>query len=958
MMLSVKSLLRNALFRSAAKKNSAIFSVSANFTRSAPIAAVNYESAYGVVFGEENPEVAFLGTGPMALSMAANIVKSATNEGVSPPKVVLLTEQDSYYNALKSNGFKVVDERDGSVINVGADQLIVVKSVDEYKSVSQSHPQMIFGTMQMGQKVDRWDLVQIAKERANGAKITVLTAANGIPFSTMLEKVGDNGAVNIGHATLYAKGRVDFNDSQITVTTTDHGKISVGAVGEHKNAEHFGMVKTIMEGPVYSVEVSNDAASEAMNKVIRNLTNCICLGLTTAQYHISGSTSDVKAMAYGAHIKKAVFFNTLNKATYQAGRALGLSPKECAQQIVENLKYVLGPSASKIDLDYVLNRFEEGLTEIKTLEKQKNSSAETRSRMFNELSSSISKKMRKKLYDQVGSTHPPTDAQAAALAAPKVGYFGKFIPNKPIENKITELIRLGEKRNCQHSHMDVLYAFSEIYDAYNKAVKNQTVFKMPKSFFDVIEEGDNEARLLANVDPRVLKLDWRRAEIGNSNGISVAAMRKQWLGESAIRNAKLIAELTKKGFTFLRYDVGGVGLPEAEAVIQARKDLAAGNNKYSPIAEREVLESLAGFYTETGSGRKFKPSEVMVLGVRAKGALPWMLDFVGNGPVFVPRPTYNPNPSAGLFHHREVLSFDITGPHRYAPMIEAVARHKGAGLIVLPIIGNPFSTTLSEEEEQGFIDILHNNKVMGFFGDHAYRGYNIYKDASGKIQNIAPTRDVMEKGGFYDESPNDPVSGEMRNFRVTTHSSSKLFNDASGSGTVAAHKHTISFLGDMLRGSFTQAHQRDRRTIPAIVENIDFDAPRRWMGAMNEFDKIVASRVPGFRDLGADCPPFKCYEATEWLRRHDFRPEEAQHYFMSRSPGLCGIFGGFGPGSNEIFRLGFTGEAPERASLCAEKFVEYANDEEAIAKFKAREDENTKAFFIALEEIQKAEENV
>lgn len=254
----------------------------------------------------------------------------------------------------------------------------------------------------------------------------------------------------------------------------------------------------------------------------------------------------------------------------------GLSPKECAQQIVENLKYVLGPSASKIDLDYVLNRFEEGLTEIKTLEKQKNSSAETRSRMFNELSSSISKKMRKKLYDQVGSTHPPTDAQAAALAAPKVGYFGKFIPNKPIENKITELIRLGEKRNCQHSHMDVLYAFSEIYDAYNKAVKNQTVFKMPKSFFDVIEEGDNEARLLANVDPRVLKLDWRRAEIGNSNGISVAAMRKQWLGESAIRNAKLIAELTKKGFTFLRYDVGGVGLPEAEAVIQARKDLAAG----------------------------------------------------------------------------------------------------------------------------------------------------------------------------------------------------------------------------------------------------------------------------------------------------------------------------------------------------------------------------------------------
>ena len=214
---------------------------------------------------------------------------------------------------------------------------------------------------------------------------------------------------------------------------------------------------------------------------------------------------------------------------------------------------------------------------------------------------------------------------------------------------------------------------------------------------------------------------------------------------------------------------------------------------------------------------------------------------------------------------------------------------------------------------------------------------------------------VMEKGGFYDESPRDPVTGEMRNFRVTTHSSSKLFNDASGCGTVAAHKHTISFLGDMLRGSFTQAHQRDRRTIPAIVENIDFDAPRRWYGAMEAFNKIVDGKVPGFRDLGADCPPFKTWDATEWLRKHDLHPEEAQHYFMSRSPGLCGIFGGFGPGSNEIFRLGFTGEAPERAPLCAEKFIEYANDDKAIAMFKAKEDELTKVFYKALNEIQEAE---
>ena len=58
---------------------------------------------------------------------------------------------------------------------------------------------------------------------------------------------------------------------------------------------------------------------------------------------------------------------------------------------------------------------------------------------------------------------------------------------------------------------------------------------------------------------------------------------------------------------------------------------------------------------------------------------------------------------------------------------------------------------------------------------------------------------------------------------------------------------------------------------------------------------------------------------------------------------------------NEIFRLGFTGEAPERAPLCAEKFVEYANDEKAIALFKAKEDDLTKAFYKAFNEIQAAE---
>ena len=46
--------------------------------------------------------------------------------------------------------------------------------------------------------------------------------------------------------------------------------------------------------------------------------------------------------------------------------------------------------------------------------------------------------------------------------------------------------------------------------------------------------------------------------MNNKKGISVSAKRKQWLGESAIRNAKLIGELTAQGLSFLRFDVGGV----------------------------------------------------------------------------------------------------------------------------------------------------------------------------------------------------------------------------------------------------------------------------------------------------------------------------------------------------------------------------------------------------------------
>lgn len=52
-------------------------------------------------------------------------------------------------------------------------------------------------------------------------------------------------------------------------------------------------------------------------------------------------------------------------------------------------------------------------------------------------------------------------------------------------------------------------------------------------------------------------------------------------------------------------------------------------------------------------------------------------------------------------------------------MIEALRKHKGSGLVVVPIIGNPFSTTLTEEEEDGFIEVLRENKSLGWFGDHA-----------------------------------------------------------------------------------------------------------------------------------------------------------------------------------------------------------------------------------------------
>ena len=73
---------------------------------------------------------------------------------------------------------------------------------------------------------------------------------------------------------------------------------------------------------------------------------------------------------------------------------------------------------------------------------------------------------------------------------------------------------------------------------------------------------EDETRLLSNIDQRVLKHDWRSAEAKSQGGVSVSAQRKHWLGESAIRNAKLIGQLTAEGLSFLRFDVGGVSLPE------------------------------------------------------------------------------------------------------------------------------------------------------------------------------------------------------------------------------------------------------------------------------------------------------------------------------------------------------------------------------------------------------------
>ena len=79
--------------------------------------------------------------------------------------------------------------------------------------------------------------------------------------------------------------------------------------------------------------------------------------------------------------------------------------------------------------------------------------------------------MKTQLYNkasrkEVGSTHPPTDAQAAALAKPCAeSGFGHFVPTKPVENKIKFIIEHGldvlniSEADARSNDMSILYAF-------------------------------------------------------------------------------------------------------------------------------------------------------------------------------------------------------------------------------------------------------------------------------------------------------------------------------------------------------------------------------------------------------------------------------------------------------------------------------------------------------------------
>jgi hypothetical protein len=178
-------------------------------------------------------------------------------------------------------------------------------------------------------------------------------------------------------------------------------------------------------------------------------------------------------------------------------------------RVVENLKYVMGPLATStekgIDLGLILRTFEDGLEDIMRL--RKSDGVYSRNELFAALSDKI---MRKDLFSkldrhEIGSTHPPTDAQAAALAVPTPGKFGEFTPIKPVENKIQFLIDIGldvlnvTEEDARARDLSLLYSFSELYDEYNKAVATSTPFRLPPSFFKTIDGCPDETRFLSNI---------------------------------------------------------------------------------------------------------------------------------------------------------------------------------------------------------------------------------------------------------------------------------------------------------------------------------------------------------------------------------------------------------------------------------------------------------------------------
>jgi hypothetical protein len=156
-----------------------------------------------------------------------------------------------------------------------------------------------------------------------------------------------------------------------------------------------------------------------------------------------------------------------------------------------------------IDLPLLQRHFEDGLEDIMRL--RKSDSVYSRNELFEQLSDKLMRTMlfNKLSRSEVGSTHPPTDAQAAAMAVPTK--FGEFVPIKPVENKVKFLIDIGldvlnvSVEDAKARDLSILYSFSELYDEYNKCVATQSPFRLPASFFKIIDGCPDETRLLTNI---------------------------------------------------------------------------------------------------------------------------------------------------------------------------------------------------------------------------------------------------------------------------------------------------------------------------------------------------------------------------------------------------------------------------------------------------------------------------